>query len=131
MIGLFFVGCASAPNKDSGMAKVQIRAFFQGQNQLKAKVSEIVDVSNNTVVFAFGKKKFGANEVVIPAGEYKITFSCFQEVGVLATSFGESKHPEYIEKLTIKPGENLRLTYEYVSNIKYGNHCKPQFLTNL
>ncbi len=130
-IGLLIVGCSSIPTKESGMAKVQIRAFFYGQNQLKVRVSEIINTTTNATAFTFSEKQFGSNEVIIPAGEYNITFSCFQEVGVWGTSLGEGQHPEYTEKVTIKPGENLRLTYEHVSNIKHGNHCKPFFLTNL
>lgn len=130
-IALLIAGCSSVPTKDSGMARVEVRAFFNGQNQLTARVTEIVNERTNKLIFSFEEKSFGSNDVIIPSGEYLVTYSCFQETGLWGTSFGGGQHPPYTEKMEILPGEDLRLTYEFINNIKYGNHCKPYFMTNL
>ena len=122
--------CASVPTKESGVGKIEIRSFFQGQQQLSVRVSKIVDVSN-TPVFQFENKAFGANAVNLPAGEYTVTFACRQETGAFTTSAGIAQHPEYSEKLHLQSGESLRLGYEYVHTLQYGNHCKPHFITNM
>jgi len=119
----FSVSCSSipVPTVDSGLARVQIREFITNNQELKMRVTTINEVESGRVVFSFKKKSFGVNRVILPAGEYDITYICYKDAQRLTILQKELNYPVYTERYKIAPGEDLSLTHRFIYNIKYGN----------